>query len=75
VTFTSASTVHGFFDLLGDRAKTYLMQTIIACIGPITANALEAYGITAQIVAETYTTKGLIEAIMSFSGDHSRKVL
>lgn len=75
VTFTSASTVHGFFDLLGDRAKTYLTQTIIACIGPITANALESYGITAQIVADTYTTKGLVESILLFSGDQNRKVL
>lgn len=75
VTFTSASTVHGFFDLLGDRAKTYLMQTIIACIGPITANTLNTYGITAQIVADTYTTKGLVEAILLFSGDRNRKVL
>lgn len=74
VTFTSASTVHGFFDLLGDRAKTFLSKTIIACIGPITANALEPYGITAQIVAETYTTKGLVESILSFSGNHNRKV-
>lgn len=75
VTFTSASTVHGFFDLLGDRSKTYLTQTIIACIGPITANALDTYGITAQIVADTYTTKGLVEAILLFSGDHNREVL
>ncbi|PKO04948.1 MAG: hypothetical protein CVU41_14400 [Chloroflexi bacterium HGW-Chloroflexi-3] len=74
VTFTSASTVHGFFDLLGDRAKTYLMHTIIACIGPITAQALEEYKIVAQIIADTYTTKGLVEAIVVFSADHNRKV-
>lgn len=74
VTFTSASTVQGFFDLLGDRAKTYLQQTIIACIGPITGNALESNGITPQVVATTYTTKGLVEAILSFSVDQYRKV-
>lgn len=74
VTFTSASTVRGFFDLLGDRAKTYLTETIIACIGRITANALEVYEMSAQIVATSYTTKGLTEAILAFSTGNNRKV-
>ncbi|MDO9087172.1 MAG: uroporphyrinogen-III synthase [Anaerolineaceae bacterium] len=73
VTFTSASTVSGFFDLLGIRAKTYLSQPITACIGPITANALEQFGIKAQIVAASYTTKGLVEAMVAFSSGNDRK--
>ena len=75
VTFTSASTVKGFFDLLSDQAKPYLSQTIVACIGPITASELEKYGVSAQIIASTYTTKGLVEAIMLYSTGNNRKVL
>jgi len=71
VTFTSASTVHSFFELLGDQAQPYLNKRWIACIGPITAATLLEYGISAQIVAETYTTEGMIEAMEAYTQNNT----
>jgi len=73
-TFTSASTVDGFFELLSDQAKPYLSQTIIVCIGPITASTLEGYGITSQVIADTYTIQGLVDAMVAYSNGDFRKV-
>jgi uroporphyrinogen III methyltransferase / synthase len=64
VTFTSASTVNSFFELLGERAHAVLAQAVTACIGPITADALAKYGIQAHVVARQYTAEGLVQAIM-----------
>ncbi|HSM24926.1 MAG TPA: uroporphyrinogen-III synthase [Anaerolineaceae bacterium] len=71
VTFTSASTVHGFFDLLGDQALQYLKRRLVACIGPITAQTLLDYGISAQITAQTYTIEGLIEEMKAYSSNNT----
>lgn len=67
VIFTSASTVRGFFDLLGDRAAALLAHSITACIGPITAKALEEQDIQAQIVPEQYTSEGLVQSMLEFA--------
>ncbi|MGM7702207.1 uroporphyrinogen-III synthase [Pseudalkalibacillus sp. Hm43] len=64
VTFTSSSTVHFFFELLGDG--TALEGCLTACIGPITAETLEQYAITPDIIAEEYTIDGLVQSIESF---------
>lgn len=66
VTFTSVSTVEGFFELLKDRALPYLQQRFVACIGPITADSLAINRIIPQIIAKSYTTQGLIEALKAF---------
>ncbi|MGP4080583.1 uroporphyrinogen-III synthase [Pseudalkalibacillus sp. R45] len=62
--FTSSSTVHFFFQLT--EADETLNDRICACIGPITAETLEKYGVTADIVAEEYTTEGLIASLESY---------
>jgi len=66
-TFTSASTVNGFFELLGNRAIPLLNHAVTACIGPITNNALEEYGVKAQVVASQYTAEGLVHAILVYA--------
>ncbi len=63
-TFTSASTVRNFFGLLGDRAQRVLAGAIIACIGPITADAARAQGLPVDIVAPVHTIEGLIDALL-----------
>ena len=61
LTFTSASTVHSFFDLICD---TRLSDDIIAaCIGPITAVAARAHGLKRVITAAEYTIEGLVKAL------------
>ena len=36
----------------------------VVCIGPVTADAAREAGMTVAAVADTYTTEGLIEAIV-----------
>jgi uroporphyrinogen-III synthase len=65
LTFTSASTVHGFADALGGDAKAVVAARgkTIACIGPITADAARACGLAIDVVADVFTTAGLLDAL------------
>ncbi|MDE2481781.1 MAG: uroporphyrinogen-III C-methyltransferase [bacterium] len=65
LTFTSASTVHGFVELLGgaERAREAARGKLVACIGPITAEAAEGTGLHVDVVADVYTTDGLLDAL------------
>jgi uroporphyrinogen III methyltransferase / synthase len=62
VTFTSASTVHGFFTAIGD-AREKLRDVQIASIGPITSEALRKEGFAPAIEASPYTVPALVEAL------------
>jgi uroporphyrinogen III methyltransferase/synthase len=67
VTFTSSSTVHGFVaSLAGANPGDVLRGVAVACIGPITAQTARELGLTPQIVAETYTMPGLVQAIIAY---------
>lgn len=66
ITFTSASTVHSFFELVGDTPIP--PHTVIACIGPITAEAARSHGLTPSVVADEYTIEGLTSALLRRSG-------
>jgi uroporphyrinogen-III synthase len=65
VTFTSASTVKGFTTLLGgaDAAVGAARGKLVACIGPITADAAAEMRLKVDVVAERYTTAGLLTAL------------
>ncbi|MBV8196682.1 MAG: uroporphyrinogen-III C-methyltransferase [Candidatus Eremiobacteraeota bacterium] len=65
LTFTSASTVRGFVSLIGDEAKSVAAAQgkCIACIGPITANAAQDAGLDVDVIAQRYTTAGLVAAL------------
>jgi uroporphyrinogen III methyltransferase / synthase len=65
LTFTSASTVYGFAELLGgnDAAMGAARGKVVACIGPITAAAARDIGLSVDVVAERYTTAGLLDAL------------
>ena len=66
VTFTSSSTVRGFF---GQIEPADLPEgTRIASIGPETTKALKSYGIKPDIEAVVYTTEGLAEVILERYG-------
>ncbi len=62
VTFTSPSTVREVAAALGDDADA-VDELEIACIGPITAAAVEARGWSARTTAEDYTAPGLVAAL------------
>ena len=65
LTFTSASTVRGFVHNLGgaENARTASEGKIVACIGPVTAQAARDEGLTVNIVAEEFTAEGLVAAL------------
>jgi len=67
VTFTSPSTVDNLFAALGGAATQLLARTQLAAIGPITAQALAARGHRAQVVASSYTSEGLVAALVALS--------
>jgi uroporphyrinogen III methyltransferase/synthase len=70
VTFTSASTVRNFVNMLGsEQAVDLLRTTTVATIGPVTAEAAQQLGITTTVMPDRYTVPALVEALV----DHFRK--
>jgi uroporphyrinogen III methyltransferase/synthase len=65
VTFTSASTVRNFVKILGaDPAADLLNTTVVAAIGPVTADAAARLNIQTTIMPVTYTVPALVDAIV-----------
>ncbi|MEI6667417.1 MAG: uroporphyrinogen-III C-methyltransferase [Acidobacteriota bacterium] len=63
--FGNPSTVREFVDIYGADALVDLLRTtLVACIGPVTAQALAAHGIRADVVAGEHTSIGLVAAIV-----------
>jgi len=65
ITFTSPSTVINFMDIMGEDFRIS-DQVKIACIGPVTVTAAKKLGIRIDIVQETYTIPGMVEAISRY---------
>jgi uroporphyrinogen III methyltransferase/synthase len=65
ITFTSSSTVTNLLALL-DGDATFLRGAIVACIGPITADAARDVGLTVDVVAQESTIPGLVDALVGF---------
>lgn len=63
VTFTSPSTVDGFF--AGDEPAN-LDDVVIAAIGPTTAQALAERGLVVHVQPEEYTTRALVDALEAY---------
>jgi uroporphyrinogen III methyltransferase/synthase len=65
VTFTSASTVKNFVAMLGqDQAVDLLSSTIVASIGPVTAEAAQQLNITTNVMPKRYTIPDLVDALV-----------
>ena len=69
VTFTSSSSVEHFMEITGTRASHILKNAVIACIGPITAKTADELGLQVGLVAERYTTDGIIAALVAYFAD------
>jgi uroporphyrinogen III methyltransferase/synthase len=70
VTFTSASTVRNFAQMLGaDQSVDLLRTTTVAVIGPVTADAAQRLGIAVTVMPENYTVPALVQALV----DHFRQ--
>jgi len=67
VTFTSASAVANFARLLGaEPAADLLRTTVVAAIGPVTAEAAAQFNIQPTIVPASYTVPALVDAIVEY---------
>jgi uroporphyrinogen III methyltransferase/synthase len=65
VTFTSPSTVRSFLRLYGkDQAADLLGSTVVASIGPVTAEAAEQGGVHTSVMPSEYSIAGLVRAIV-----------
>ena len=62
LTFTSSSTVRNFFEQVGKIPK----DTVIACIGPITAGTVGEFGYDTEIMPDKYTVEALSQAISDY---------
>jgi uroporphyrinogen-III synthase len=63
ITFTSSSTVRNFSLIAGGVASRLINTATIACIGPITAHTAREIGYPVHVIAQVYTTEGLIQAL------------
>ena len=65
VTFTSASTVRNFVQILGpEQAADLLRTTVVASIGPVTAEAAKQLDIATTLMPERYTIPDLVDALV-----------
>jgi uroporphyrinogen III methyltransferase/synthase len=71
VTFTSASTVRNFVEILGhEQAVDLLKSTVVASIGPVTAEAAQQLDIVTSVMPERYTIPDLVEALVAHFTSH-----
>jgi uroporphyrinogen III methyltransferase/synthase len=65
VTFTSPSAVRNFVTVLGaEPAADLLRTTVVASIGPVTAEAASQFNIQTTIIPAQYTVPALVDAIV-----------
>ncbi|HET7696514.1 MAG TPA: uroporphyrinogen-III C-methyltransferase [Vicinamibacterales bacterium] len=74
VTFTSASTVKNFARIFGEeQAADLLRTTVVASIGPVTAEAAQQLGITTTVMPDRYTIADMVGALVEhFSAQPAR---
>ena len=72
ITFTSASAARNFALVAGGELLAGSLS-IIACIGPVTANAASQAGLPVDVVAAEYTLDGLVAALAAHFGKAQQK--
>jgi uroporphyrinogen III methyltransferase/synthase len=65
LTFTSSSTVRNLVATL-DPLPTLPEQTVVACIGPITAETARELGLRVHVTASEHTVEGLLTAMSDY---------
>jgi uroporphyrinogen III methyltransferase/synthase len=73
VTFASASAVKNFVAMLGqDQAADLLRSTVVASIGPVTAEAAQQLGIETRVMPARYTIPDLVDALVEHFSEPAR---
>jgi uroporphyrinogen-III synthase len=61
--------VKNFAKMFGeDQAADLLNTTVVACIGPVTAEAAQQLGIQTTVMPSTYTVEDLVDALVEHFG-------
>lgn len=63
ITFTAPSTVHNFAAALGDDTASVLGEAVVACIGPVTAEAVRSLAWPDPLVARKATSAALVTTL------------
>jgi uroporphyrinogen III methyltransferase / synthase len=61
-TFASSSSLRNLASMLGDDL-TRLKETVVACIGPVTATTAREFGLEVKVEPSTHTIPALVEAL------------
>ena len=61
--FASASGVRSFHTLLNQNGKRLPEKILLACIGPVTAEAVHQWGKTPALISERHSAEGLAETL------------
>ncbi len=69
VTFTSASTAHGFTVVVGNGWRKSLEGVVVASIGPVTTRGLHELRVNVDVEATTHTVDGLVAALTGYWGE------
>jgi uroporphyrinogen III methyltransferase / synthase len=73
VTFASPSAVRNMVRVLGDEPAVDLLNAlIVACIGPVTAEAAAQFNIRTDVMPSEHTIPGLVNAIVEYFRDAQR---
>jgi len=64
LTFTSSSTVRHFVELVGRDVVDVLGRTVVACIGPVTAETARDEGLPVHVCPADYTAAALAAAVV-----------
>jgi hydroxymethylbilane synthase len=68
IIFTSPSTVTNLAALLeADHLAPHLAKTRVACIGPVTAEAAQLYGLEVHIQPDEHTSEAIVRALVADS--------
>ena len=73
ITFASASAVRNFVSMIGeDQAADLLKSTVVASIGPVTAEAAQQLGIQTTVMPARYTMPDLVDALVEHFSESVR---
>ena len=76
VTFASPSAVRGFVKIYGaEPAADLLKRTVVAVIGPVTAEVARQLGLPVTIQPSTYTTAALVDGIVAYYATKTTKTV
>jgi uroporphyrinogen III methyltransferase/synthase len=71
VTFTSGSAVRSFVQMHGPQVIELLRTTVVAVIGPVTADAAREHGVRVDVQPDIYTAEAMVDALARhFEGRH-----